>query len=279
MMDDNDFADVTDALLRYQPAAPTPERASKIAAALTPRVSTPSSRRWWLLSAAAAILLALGAGWVMDRPKPVAQPKSLPMSTGEPVVSEQVRFKQAWLQQVREEIPFPGQSKGVTIVVFMDWLCPVCIVFDGDLRSVLEPLRRAYPGRIAIFFEDWPWDPECNDTVTGAMGHEGACELASAVRQARSRGRDRVLIDWIGQHQKDWRDVGLPKEFRFPDPSVKAEIDATVHQSIAKGKKLSIKATPTTFINGIRVTERLSAAQLDQAIRIELERVNGSSPR
>ena len=276
MNEHNEFDDVTAALERYRPAAPSADGASKIAAALTAPTTAPSSQRWWLLGAAAAIVLALGAVWMMDAIRPVEPKVAIPVVVDSmPALSASTSdFRKVWLQQARLDMPYPPQPNGVTVVIFMDWLCPVCFIFDGDLRSVLDPLVRAYPGRIFVYYEDWPWDAECNDTLTREMsGHEGACELASAVRQARSRGRDAILIDWLGKHQKDWRDLGLPKEFRFPDPSIKAEIDATVKQSIAKGKALKITSTPTLFINGVRVdSQRLPREHLDMAIRIELER-------
>jgi hypothetical protein len=154
----------------------------------------------------------------------------------------------------------------------MDWLCGACLILDGDLRSVLEPLLREYPGRILIFYEDWPWDSACNSNLAdGGSLHAGACELAVAVRYARTRGRDAALLEWIKNHPTDWQRLGLPHEFRLIPAPARARIEAALRDSIATGKALKVTMTPTVFINGVRVSQ-LHPKYIDLAIRTELER-------
>jgi hypothetical protein len=111
---------------------------------------------------------------------------------------------------------------------------------------------------------------------TTAPQHPGACELAVAVREARPRRRENVLIDWIRQHRQDWKELGLPPEFRVP-PARQA--DPAVRDSIARGERVAIDTTPTLFINGVRVRQILPAQGLDWAIRLELERARSKPPK
>jgi len=268
MSEDTEFADVTAALRHYQPMAPGPATVEAIAAVL---VSRPSSiRRWLPLGVAAAAILVAGTYWIWPRSEPVPAATFVFNSLSPQQAAE---FKQSWQREAREVVPFQTRKGGVTIVIFMDWLCPGCLVLEGDLRAVLAPLEREYPGRIAVIYVDWPWDTTCNSAIPSelAPAHPGACELATAVRRARARGRGTVLIDWIKQHRTDWQAIGLPAEFRLPPGE---PIDPAVKDSIAKGQSLGISRTPTMFINGVRITQIMPAGYIDLAVRIELESAN-----
>jgi hypothetical protein len=259
MIDESEFTDVAAALGRYRPARPDAAKVEAIAAALArPRPS--GHWRWWS-AAVAAIVVAGIAFWAWPashQPAPV------------PTDDIPAEFSQAWFKQTRVDLPWQTPQKPVVVTVFLDWMCVGCFVLDQNLIDALEKLDRIFPGRITVVFEDWPWDRSCNAAVTTSM-HPGSCELARAVRRARERGRAAELIAWLRDHQKTWKNTGLPEEFRVNS----TEEDAAVRESIARGRRVKVSATPTTFINGVRTAEILPAQQIEWAIRLELARADG----
>ena len=263
MIDESEFNHVVAVLGRYRPASPDTARVEAIAAALArPRPS--GHWRWWSLTAAAVVVAGI-AFWVSqaNHQRPVAMPPAdIP-----------AEFSQAWLKQARLDLPWATPQKPVVVTVFIDWLCVGCFVLDQNLIQALEELERLFPGRITVIYEDWPWDSSCNAAVTTDM-RSGACELARAVRRARERGRATELIGWIRDHQKTWKDTGLPSQFRV----TATEGEAAVRESIARGQRVKIQATPTMFINGVRVEHIMSAQHIEWAIRLELARAT-AKPR
>ena len=269
MINDSEFREVEDALGRYRPASPDAAKVDAIAAKLvTPR--TPW-RRYWLpiaVSVAAVLLIVVGTTFVVR--KSTSRAPALV-----PIADISTEFSQAWLKQVRQELPWDDPKKPVVVAVFMDWQCIGCFVLDQNLMDAIQRLERDYPGRITIIFQDWPWDPVCNDAISAksAPVHQGSCELARAVRRARDRGRDADLIGWLREHRETWKDVGLPEEFSVAP----GEGEAAVLNSIALGKRLQITSTPTMFINGVRIDQGMimPAQYIDWALRLELARANG----
>jgi protein-disulfide isomerase len=257
MIDETEFGDVAEALARYRPVAPEAARAAAIASALQPR------SRWRWPAAIAAVVLAGVAFWawqVNHQERSVAT-DDIPAD-----------FSQAWLKEVRQDLPWAAPKNPVVVTVFMDWQCIGCFTLDQNLIQVLEKLEKLFPGRITVVFEDWPWDTSCNAALqTGP--HEGSCDLARAVRRARERGRDAELIKWLREHQQTWKATGLPDEFRVGP----AEGDTAVRDSIARGQRVKIVGTPTMFINGVRVNQVMSAQHIEWAIRLELARASGKS--
>jgi len=259
MIDEAEFSDVTEALSRYRPAGPGAAKVEAIASALA-RPRSSGRWRWWSTAAAAVVVAGLAfLVWQSSR-----QPA--PVSTDD--ISAE--FSQAWLKQARVDLPWEIPQKPVVVTIFIDWLCLGCFVLDQNLIQALEKLERLFPGRITVIYEDWPWDSSCNTAVTTNV-HPGACELARAVRRARDRGRARELINWLRDHQKTWKDTGLPEAFRVSS----TEGQAAVRESIARGQRVKIMGTPTMFINGVRIAEIMPAQQIEWAIRLELARAEG----
>jgi len=262
MIDDTEFSDVTEALARYRPVAPEAAKVAAIASALQPRSTW---RRWPV--AIAAVVLAGVAFWAWQ----VKHQPSAPVPTEEIPAD----FSQAWLKEVRQELPWSTPKKPVVVTVFLDWQCIACFTLDENLIRVIEKLEKLFPGRITVVFEDWPWDSECNAVLekNSTLGHAGSCELARAVRRARERGRDRELISWLRDHQQTWKATGLPNEFRVSP----TEGEAVVSESIARGQRVKVTSTPTMFINGVRVTQMMSVQHLEWAIRLELAKAGAKS--
>jgi protein-disulfide isomerase len=128
---------------------------------------------------------------------------------------------------------------------------------------------------VRAVLKDYPLDAKCNANVTNTI-HPSACEAAVAVRLARAHNREDAMIEWIFANQPSLtpelvrqaaRDVGQVPDFE-------AKYDATVElvkADIAMGKQLAVSATPTFFINGLKVDGALPVQYFQQAIEYELQ--------
>jgi protein-disulfide isomerase len=131
---------------------------------------------------------------------------------------------------------------------------------------------------VRIALKDFPLDSKCNANVQNGGPHPSACDAAVAVRLAKAKGREDALEAWFfSEHQPEmtpdnvrkWaRDIGQVTDF---DAKYAATIEA-VKSDIAFGHTLQVNATPTMFINGVKIPGVLRSEYYDQAIAIELRR-------
>jgi protein-disulfide isomerase len=265
----SEFVDVEACLMRYRPAAPSEAARLRIAALVRaePRVS---AQRWRLVAACVAIALLSAAGWW-------ASHGWLDPGAAEPIPDE---FARKWAASPRETLVGAATHSRVAIELFMDWQCPSCLVLQRDLAPILALYEQTQAGQISLIVRDWPWSPTCNPHVPGEM-HHVACEAAAAVRVTRNHQRDVEMIDWLRANQERLNDPGararvLHEAARLvPIPDLDAEHAAAmtaIQEDIALGAALRIGATPTVFVNGVRLMTP-KAAEVRWAIELELARV------
>jgi uncharacterized membrane protein/protein-disulfide isomerase len=186
------------------------------------------------------------------------------------------RFDRWYAAQPRVPIVVPADAK-VVIVDFSDFQCPFCKQAYLTLKPILAKYNAQQPGSVKLVLKDFPLDSKCNANVQNGGPHPSACEAAVAVRLARAKNRDVVLEDWLFDNQpsmtsetvrKAAREIGQVTDFQEKYPSmielVKGDIDF--------GHSLNVKATPTLFINGVKVEGVLEPQFLDRAIELELQR-------
>ena len=128
-----------------------------------------------------------------------------------------------------------------------------------------------------LVLKDFPLDSKCNANVQNGGPHPSACEAAVAVRLARVKNREEAMEDWLFSNQpamtsetvrKAARDIGQVTDF---DAKYAATIEG-VKGDIAFGHTLEVSATPTMFMNGVKIAGMLAPQYLDQAIAFELQR-------
>ncbi len=127
-----------------------------------------------------------------------------------------------------------------------------------------------------LVLKDYPLDFRCNNTMTQTV-HPAACEAAVAVRLAGEHGRAEAMEDWFYTHQPSMTPEVVKEQAKAvgETPDFDAKYDATldkVKRDIALGRQLGISATPTFFINGVKVEGALPPQYFDQALAYELER-------
>jgi len=185
-------------------------------------------------------------------------------------------FDRWFAAQPRVPIVVPSTAK-VVIVDFSDFQCPFCKQAYATLKPILAKYNAQQPGAVQLVLKDFPLDSKCNSSVQGGGPHPSACEAAVAVRLARAKNRDVALEDWLFDNQpsmtsetvrKAAREVGQVTDFQEKyAPTIEL-----VKGDIDFGHSLNVKATPTLFINGVKVEGVLAPQYLDRAIELELQR-------
>ena len=144
------------------------------------------------------------------------------------------------------------------VVKFNDYQCPPCRADYVYTRASSRRYEQSQPGAVRLVLKDFPLESECNSSITTDL-HASACEAAVAVRLAREHGRAEQLEQWIFDNQprltpelvrEGARDVGQVTNF---DARYQATLEA-VKADIAYGRQLGVTATPTFFINGVRIS-------------------------
>ena len=133
----------------------------------------------------------------------------------------------------------------VTIVAFSDFECRFC----SQAAPVLQGIVKKWPGKVRLVFKHFP-----------LPRHRNAFEAAVFSECAARQGvfwefHDRVVHNGEISREKLLEiavDLGLDRD-TVQECVVAEEPTARVHSDIVLAKKLGVSATPTIFINGLRI--------------------------
>ena len=181
---------------------------------------------------------------------------------------------QKWIDaQPRVPLNVPADGARVVVVKFNDYQCPACRETYVQYKGILAKYQSQYPGMVKFVTKDFPLEAECN---AGSV-HPSACEAAAAVRMARARNKAEALEEWLFEHQETMTpqtvkeglaQVAQVTDFDAQYPKILEEVRADA----AMGRQLDIKATPTFFVNGIKVQGGLRPMYFDAMIAYELNK-------
>jgi uncharacterized membrane protein/protein-disulfide isomerase len=220
-----------------------------------------------LFVAGAVALVALFPPPVDATTAPAAAPA--PLTT-----VQQTEFDRWYEALPRVPVAVPTDGAKVLIVKFNDYQCPPCRMTWEQYKPVIAKYQGMYPGKVKFVAKDFPLDPECNVNTPQGM-HQSSCEAAAAVRMARAKGRAEAMEEWLFANQPQLtpdlvkqavRSVGGVTDFDTQYPKVLE----MVKSDIALGAALQVHATPTFFINGVRIPI-VKPEYFDQAIAYELK--------
>jgi uncharacterized membrane protein/protein-disulfide isomerase len=195
---------------------------------------------------------------------------------GQPVTADQrSEFERFWEAQPRMTIPVPSDGAAVVIVKFTDLQCPSCSVSFFDARPILSKYQSQYPGAVKFIVKDYPLQPECNSYVPRPI-HSAACDAAVAVRLARQRNKGDELEEYFYAHQATMSPASVREaalaiagvqdlDLQYP------RVIASVKADVGLGALLTVRSTPTYFINGVKL-EGATAQGIDLAIAYELKK-------
>jgi protein-disulfide isomerase len=151
----------------------------------------------------------------------------------------------------------------VTVIVFSDFQCPFC----SKAESTIKELEEDYPGKVRFVFKNNPMH-----------FHKSARLAAKAALAANEQGRFWDYHDALFTHQaaldpasleRYASDLGLDLA-RFRAAMSSEALDAAISADMAEAQRLSIRGTPTFFVNGRRVigAQKIEAFRplVDQAL-------------
>ncbi len=176
------------------------------------------------------------------------------------------------LADTRACVPVGGSpSRGpsdalLTVVEFSDFECPFCKRAEPTLHALLE----RYPKDLRLVWKDFP-----------LAQHKSARLLANLAADAYARGSNTAF--W-GLHDALFTLSETPDDGALGELASKAGLDGAlllnsaragahdpkIQVDMALAQKLSVKGTPTFFVNGRRVQGVLPPDQFEALIRAEL---------
>jgi protein-disulfide isomerase len=181
-----------------------------------------------------------------------------------------------WIDaQPRVNVPVPNSGAKVLIVKFNDYECPSCRQTYLEYKGILAKYRN--DPRVRFVTMDFPLSPRCN---TGGA-HAAACEAAAAVRMAKAKGKGPEMEEYFFQNQEkmtpEWVKDAVKRVANVTD--FDSQYDAVLQQvkaDAALGRQLDVQATPTFFINGIKINGGFRPVFFEAVIEHELKKPNAS---
>jgi protein-disulfide isomerase len=148
----------------------------------------------------------------------------------------------------------------VTVIEYGDFECPNC---KQAAPAVLMLLKR-FHGRVRLVFRHFPLEEV----------HANALTAAEASEAAAAQGRfwemhDRLFDNQPRFHSSDLQhlaeSIGL-NAHRFSEDLKDHVHLPRIHQDVAEGRRLAVRATPTFYVNGTLCDVSFGFAQLSRAI-------------
>ena len=181
-----------------------------------------------------------------------------------------------WIDaQPRVNVPVPANGAQVLIVKFNDYQCPSCRQTYMEYKGILAKYQNNPKVRFVTM--DFPLDSECNT----AGIHAAACEAAAAVRMAKAKGKGAEMEEYLFSNQEKFtptwvkdaaKQVAGITDFDTEYPKVLEQVKADA----ALGRQLDVQATPTFFINGLKINGGFRPVFFEAVIEHELKKGSAS---
>ena len=181
-----------------------------------------------------------------------------------------------WIEaQPRVNVPVSANGAQVLIVKFNDYQCPSCRQTYMEYKGILAKYQNNPKVRFVTM--DFPLDSECNT----AGIHASACEAAAAVRMAKAKGKGAEMEEYLFSNQEKFtptfikdaakRVAGIT-DYDAEYPKVLEQVKADA----ALGRQLDVQATPTFFINGLKINGGFRPVFFEAVIEHELKKGSAS---
>lgn len=143
----------------------------------------------------------------------------------------------------------------VTLIEYGDYQCPPC----GNIYYVVKSLSEHYKDQIQVVFRNFP--------VTDS--HPNAKAAAGTVEAAGLQGKFWEMHNKIYETQTDWSDLSINERgkfftdlaselglnmTKFNTDLASTAVNKKINYDYEIGKKAGVDATPTFYLNGIKLT-------------------------
>lgn len=156
--------------------------------------------------------------------------------------------------------PFKGPADApVTLALFTDFECTYC----ARLAPILDQVHHQYPDDVKIVFKNFP-----------LRMHRFAMQAALAALAANEQGKFWPFHDRLFQNYNRLNDEKIEeirKELdldadQFRGSMKKPELKKFIREDLREGAAAGIRGTPTVYINGKKMRQRLSLEGFRKAI-------------
>ncbi|MGF1670424.1 MAG: DsbA family protein [Balneolaceae bacterium] len=167
-----------------------------------------------------------------------------------------------------------NQPQKVTILKYSDYQCPACKTYAGPV----EQLKNEFGELVEVEYKHFPLN-----------SHQYAPIAGYAVEAARNQGKFKEMHDMIFANQEIWskggarehfisyaEDLGLDVE-QFKSDLESDVIHAKVEQNKQEGIRRQVNATPTFFINGVKIRQNPQSYEQFKAM-VEMFMYRGNVP-
>src|SRR5215471_570761 len=146
----------------------------------------------------------------------------------------------------RDHVRGGGVADSVSVVAYLDFLCPYC----RRLRQVIKRLREALGDRLLFVVRHFP----------NERAHPGAERVARATEAAARQGQFWPMYDRVFDKEpvaseqallQFARELGLDMT-RFLADLQSPAVRGRVEQDLVEGRRNGVTGTPTLFVDGIR---------------------------
>lgn len=195
----------------------------------------------------------------------------------ETIEPDQLAEFNKWIEaQPRVNVPLSNGGAQVLIVKFNDYECPSCRQTYIEYKGILEKYRN--DAKVRFVTMDFPLEGECN---TGGV-HAASCEAAAAVRMAKAKGKGAEMEEYLFANQEKmtpaWVKDAVRQVAQVTDFDAQySKILDQVKTDAALGRQLDVQATPTFFINGIKINGGLRGVFFEAIIEHEMKKAGAPS--
>jgi protein-disulfide isomerase len=163
------------------------------------------------------------------------------------------------------------EKAALTLVEFGDYQCPSC----GAYHPLVKEILNRYPQQLRLEFHHFP-------LVTI---HQNSMLASKAAEAAGEQGRYWEMHDALFEHQREWADspnaepifIALASRFgldvnRFMQALRSPQVQDRILKDVTSGQDAKVEAVPTFFINGERISVKLSMEDFVQVIEAHLHK-------
>src|SRR4029078_13724521 len=194
----------------------------------------------------------------------------------ETIDADQLAEFNKWIEaQPRVNVPVSAKGAQVLIVKFNDYQCPSCRQTYMEYKGILAKYQNNPKVRFVTM--DFPLDSEYKT----AGIHASAWEAAAAVRMAKAKGKGAEMEEYLFSNQEKFtptfikdaaKRVAGVADFDAEYPRVLEQVKADA----ALGRQLDVQATPTFFINGLKINGGFRPVFFEAVIEHELKKGSAS---
>lgn len=170
----------------------------------------------------------------------------------------------------------PIENRPVTITEFADIQCPACKQYHPIIKSVLD----LYPETVVWNFKHFPINSI----------HPNATPAALAAEAAGEQDKFFEMVDILYERQEAWARLPDPNEVflsyaeeigldlpKFKEDLANEELAKKIESQRTEGINAGVNATPSFFVNGVKIENPSDISGFQAAIESELEKTGAAS--